>query len=57
MARQEAASKDRELLKTLAGPLLTGPGGRAAYDEWMRERLSIRYIRLPDSDPGKTGNP
>lgn len=57
VARQEAAIKDRELLKTLAGPLLTGPGGRAAYDEWMRERLSIRFIRLPDSDPGKTGNP
>jgi hypothetical protein len=57
LARQEAASKDRELLKTLAGPLLTGAGGRAAYDEWMRARLSIRFIRLPDSDPGKTGNP
>jgi len=57
LARQEAATKDRELLKTLAGPLRTGAGGRAAYDEWMRARLSIRFIRLPDSDPGKTGNP
>ncbi|HKP95383.1 MAG TPA: hypothetical protein VJ385_06475 [Fibrobacteria bacterium] len=57
LAREEAASKDRELWKSLAAPYLMDAQAQDARNEWMRKRLSIRFVQLPHADAPGTGSP